>query len=160
MIREQTFSLICFYVSFILIFFSIQDKLEIANSKVIIGFLLFILGIILITFHVIKRKRVLKSINLNSNTIIETTDILTSYKKSFRKIQNQIGGFFYFVGFSMMIWDNIKTDTPNGRYLFFVIVIIMVLVIVLIAKLIEKLKGADKPIDRLIEELLFFKDAN
>ncbi len=129
MIKEQTFKLYFFWFISLLLIFPRLYKNEIYNSTFIIGLFLFISSIVYFNVLTMRRKKILKSINLNDNSIVDTVNSLTSFKQRSRRLINFLWTPLYFLGFYMILWDDIGTDTVNGRYQFIAIFTIIPLLI-------------------------------
>ena len=155
MIKEQTFKLYFFWFISLLLIFPRLYKNEIYNSTFIIGLLLFFISIVYFNILTMRRKKILKSINLNDNTIVDTIKSLTSFKYHSRRLINILWTPLFFLGFYMILWDDIGTDTVNGRYLFIAIFTIIPLLISLPFILSNK-----NPVDHLIDDLKSLTDNN
>jgi hypothetical protein len=102
-----------------------------------------------------RRKKILKSINLNNNTIVDTVKSLTTFKQHSRRLINFLWTPMFFLGFYMILWDDIGTDTVNGRYLFIAIFTIIPLLIILPFILSNK-----NPVDHIIDDLNSLTESN
>jgi hypothetical protein len=102
-----------------------------------------------------RRKKILKSINLNDNTIVDTVKSLTSFKQHSGRLLHLLWIPLYLLGFYMILWDDIGTDTVYGRYVFIAIFTIVPLLISLPFILSNK-----NPVDHLIDDLKSLTDSN
>lgn len=82
----------------------------------------------------------------NDEKIDETINLLKTFKKYHQL--HFIWAPIFFIGFSMVMWDIINTDTVNDRFLFIGIFGLIILLINLPIVLIMK-----NPIDRLLEKI-------
>jgi hypothetical protein len=155
MIKEQTVNLYLFWFISLLLIFPRLYKKEIYNSTFIIGLFLFFISIVYFNILTMRRRKILKSINLNDNAIVDTVKSLTSFKQHSRRLINFLWIPLFLLGFYMIIWDDIGTDTVNGRYLFIAIFTIIPFLISLPFILSNK-----NPVDHLIDDLNSLTERN
>lgn len=155
MIKEQNFKLYFFWLISLLLLFPRLYKNESYNSTFIIGLFLFLISIVYFNVLTMRRKKILKSINLNDNTIVDTVKSLTSFKQHSGRLIHFLWIPLFLLGFYMILWDDIGTDTVNGRYVFIAIFTIVPLLISLPFILSNK-----NPVDRLIDDLKSLTDSN
>ena len=120
----------------------------------IIGLILCLIAIFYFQFLNKKRIKILKSIFLNHEMIDEANDEkideTINLLKTFKKYHQLhfIWAPIFFIGFSMVMWDIINTDTITYRFLFIGTVGLIALMIILPIVLIMK-----NPVDRLLEKI-------
>lgn len=118
LIKENIFHLISFIWTIAIIISTVLHNTVNIDWKLMVGIIIMSFSLLDFYFLTKKRNKILKEINLKTDTVIESINKLITYPKTrFRNLRHlMILLPLYLIGLALIMWNNIIIDNPDPKY--------------------------------------------